>query len=317
MLLHLFRSIFASPLEKLAYSVAVMNKDKSRAASAFESINQKIIDYSTQGTLPYFVPTPTILVGSHLRGSDLHPLREIDMYLCISGEHVLFNETSSTVQLADQNDTLFAVANQDRMIQPETLFGIISQAFSVEHRVKYTHHLIGVAVFVESVQVWVNIIPALTHGNETYLVPIGHHHPGWRKASPILEKQKIDELDALHNGLLKKTIVLAQLWNEESNQLDLSSYMIEIVAVHIFMKFDTPATSLHQTVTQYFKQLPHFFTNCPDLFGYLPPLHVYTAINIDRWYIVMNRIDTFRKVIMEGEEAMVRFLRHQEKERAS
>ena len=222
--------------------------------------------------------------GSFARRTKLRPLDDIDLLLPVVGRG-----TEATVspngnytywlKIKDPDAPLAVYSDPYSYVNSTKVINAIKSELSkAKHYKKADIKKNGEAVTMELASYnWVfDIVPAVPitdgkGGAAYYLIPDGFGN--WKATDPRIDDNRINSIDAAHNGAFRQICRLLKYWNNRSVKPRLPSYYFETVVYNTFL--GGQIKSPPQAVRDFFAAAPAILSqSCPDPKGLGPNLDV-------------------------------------------
>lgn len=259
---------------------------------------------TSQNLLPPLGEGELVIAGSHYRGTDLAPLWNVDIFLLLDSSLVDIHQKGNTLNIVTQNQLLSTCIDESLHLLPHKLVSTLESLFSQKFPTKMSNSGQALKLQVERHSLEVRITPAFAW-DHSYFIPQEKSELLWRRVSPFHEKERLDKINAMHNGFVIPAIRYLKRWNEVRNNEGFRNYHVEAIAYFIFEEIPTPAKSVMEALRLYAAQMSKYIYSCPDPTGLDAPINIYLPDNIDQWYLFMNRIGDLKTAISSGEKAVV------------
>jgi hypothetical protein len=299
---------FQSPLTKLLSEITPSARENAKVDKTVQELKKQLQQWSDQQKLPPLDKNVILLVGSHYRGTDLSPLKHIDLFLLLDPQHVSIQERGNTITLTGEVPILSECTDESKHLLPKKLIGKLESVFAEQFSTKTSFSGQAIKIQFEKEKMEVRLTPAFATG-QSYVIPQEKSELLWRKVSPEKEKEKLEKVNAAHKGQIIPLIRCMKFWNESKNNECFRNFHVEATAYFIFEEIPTPVASLLEAMKLYTSQLTKYIYNCPDPTGLDAPIHAYLPDNIDQWYMFMNRIAQLKMAIESGERSVVELLK--------
>jgi hypothetical protein len=201
----------------------------------------------------------TILSGSYIRGTKPFPLNDIDLLVILDGrglhEFKWGRPTASAVRGLEFGSPVHTICDEHGFICSKRLLARFRSAIAETYPLSNVRKD-GQAINVQlSSGIGLDIVPCFEvfpagPGREYFYIPSGTQ-AGWIVTNPRLDRDASDALHAFHNRLLRPTVRLAKLWNDEQNAGRLKSYHVEVLVWRAFGT-EMPVTSLRDGLQRFF-----------------------------------------------------------------
>jgi len=202
-------------------------------------------------TFPRLYSEKDISFGSFARRTKKRELDDIDMMITLSAEGGYYNEFTDRIEIyisesayrlkalcCDNTNTLSSRKVINKLIS------LLSQVPQYE-KAEIKRNMEAATLNLKSYAWTFDLVPCFfTQKNwfnkDYYLIPDGQGY--WKKTDPRIDRNRVTEVNQLHNGNVLNVIRLMKYWNKRSTMPSMSSYLIENMILDFYYAQFTKAS---------------------------------------------------------------------------
>lgn len=177
-----------------------------------------------------------ISFGSFARRTKKRPLDDVDIMVALSAEGGVYHEFTNRIEIyvSESAFQLKALCRDDTNILNSRK--VINKIISLLDRVpqyeqaNIKRNIEAATLKLKSYPWNFDLVPCFLTTKDRlnrnyYLIPDGQGH--WKKTDPRIDRNRVTDLNQLHDGNLLNVIRLMKYWNKRATMPSMSSYLIE------------------------------------------------------------------------------------------
>lgn len=184
-----------------------------------------------------------ISFGSFARRTKKRELDDIDMMIALSAEEGVYHEFTDRIEVYVSDSTCrlkaFCWDNTDILSSRKIINKFISLLDQVPQyeKAEIKRNMEVVRLNLRSYPWAFDLVPCFfTHkdwlNKDYYLIPDGQGH--WKKTDPRIDRQRVTEINQIHDGNVLNVIRLMKYWNRRPTMPSMSSYLIENMILDLY-----------------------------------------------------------------------------------
>lgn len=192
-----------------------------------------------------------IFFGSFARRTKKRELDDIDIMIALNAEGSVYHELNDRVEIyiSESAYRLKALChdNTNTLNSRKVINSFISLLNKVPQYEKagIKRNMEAATLNLKSYYWTFDIVPCFfTHkdwqNKDYYLIPDGQGH--WKKADPRIDRQRVRDVNQIHDGNILNVIRLMKYWNRRPTMPSMSSYLIENMILDFYSTRSTKAS---------------------------------------------------------------------------
>lgn len=260
--------------------------------------------------LPGLLPSVIQPAGAMPRGTVLAPLQIVDIWLPFQDSHIFIDQSGCSIELHPQS--VLHHYTQMNVLSVYEIVESVRQVLCQSYPCQLNND--GLILLQHQDRVF-KLFVAIQHPSvaDVWAVPSQYGQNEWQLVSPQRQASMLDTLESRFGKLVRPLITLVKLWNDEQNEHELKGYHLETITYHILHNLSEtdPSTkySFPQLVDLWFQQASRYYYDCPDPLGLAKPLHTYLRDDVQKWYVLMNRLAEAQEALSKGEYQFIRYMK--------
>lgn len=218
-------------------------------------------------SFPSLYSEKDIFFGSFARRTKKRELDDIDMMIALSSEGGVYHEFINKIEIYvsesayklkalcfDNTNTLSSRKVIDKLINLLNQVPQYKKAEDIERNKE------AATLKLRSYPWTFDLVPCFftqkdCFNNDYYLIPDGQGH--WKKTDPRIDRNRVTDINILHNGNVLNAIRLMKYWNKRLTMPSMSSYLIENMILDLYSKQYTKASGYVKLEVPKFLQYLH------------------------------------------------------------
>jgi predicted nucleotidyltransferase len=248
-------------------------KSRDWLITQLESLPEKIDDF------PMLFDGMHMKFGSFARNTKIRPLDDIDLLLTfhangatyweyIHGQRYILNIPNSAtnlIKLSNDTNTLNSIKVVNKLVSS---LNNIEQYKSAD-----IHRNQEAATLKLSSYEWnFDIVPAFHTDRDFYLIPDGSGE--WKATNPIVDQNRITEINQKHDGKILQLIRTLKYWNKYAKMPTIPSYLFENMVLNYFDSKDKIEDYIDYNIKYFWYHLKSaIYNSVPDPKGFQSDLN--------------------------------------------
>lgn len=228
--------------EFLKETVNLDAEQTKKARGSRDWLFGQIASFQSDSTFPKFYPEHNIHYGSFARRTKKRPLDDIDLMICLSAQGAYYTEHSDKITITvNPESNLKAFCNDftNNLNSIKIVNKFIKKCEAVPQYSKADLKRNGAAAVLslQSYDWCFDVVPCFMTvqdigGRTYYLIPDGYGH--WRKTDPRIDRDRVQNINQIHDGNVLNVIRIIKYWNKRSTMPSVPSYLLETIILDYY-----------------------------------------------------------------------------------
>lgn len=226
-----------------------VNLDTKQTKSARKSrdwlLSQIRLFPTKDANFPKLYSEKDIFFGSFARRTKKRELDDIDIMIALSGEGGYYGEYSDRIEIYVQEsiEPLNTLCNADSNILNSRkvinkFVDLLNQVPQYENA-EIKRNLEAATLKLKSYSWNFDLVPCFFtaldwRGRDYYLIPDGDGN--WQKTDPRIDRDRVTEINQIHDGNVLNIIRLMKYWNKRRTMPSMPSYLLENMILEYYLK---------------------------------------------------------------------------------
>ena len=202
-------------------------------------------------TFPRLYSEKDIFFGSFARRTKKRELDDIDIMIALNAEGSIYHELTDRIEIyiSDSAHRLQALCydNTNILSSRKVINKLISLLNQVPQykKAEIKRDSEAAILDLQSYHWKFDLVPCFFtnkdwRNRDYYFIPDGQGH--WKKTDPRIDRQKVCDINQLHDGNILNVIRLMKYWNRRPTMPSMSSYLIENMILNFYSTHYTKAS---------------------------------------------------------------------------
>lgn len=223
--------------EFMKNSVDLDKDETTKARGSRDWLVDQILVFHTKDTkFPDIYKEKNIFYGSFSRKTKKRPLDDIDMMICMKADGCTYNEFSDKIEISVPETTTrfrdYVNEGTNVLNSRKVINAFVSKLADIPQykNADIKRTLEAATLNLQSYDWTFDIVPCFFTSEDAYkrtyyIMPDGKGN--WMKTDPRKDKERIEAINAKHNGHILKVIRAIKYWNKRPTMPTMPSYLIE------------------------------------------------------------------------------------------
>lgn len=230
--------------EFLKNSVNLDSDQTIKARASRDWLFDKIESFPNDNySFPRLFSEKNLAFGSFARRTKIRELDDIDLMICLHGEESTYYEDSDgiIIKVSDSAQRLKKLCDDDtsNLNSKKVINAFVSELNSIPQyqKAEIKRNMEAATLNLKSYPWSFDIVPCFFTkpdilNKDFYLIPNGYGK--WRKTDPRKDRDRVTEVNQLHDGNLLNIIRIIKYWNKRPTMPSMSSYLLETIIVNFY-----------------------------------------------------------------------------------
>ena len=211
--------------------------DSQSARSSRDWFVDQVHDFpGKDATFPKLYSDKDIFFGSFARRTKKRPLDDIDIMICLHGQGGNYSESSNGIEInvsesaSDLNSLCYENTNILNSRKVINKFVSLLKSVPQYEKAEIKRNQEAATIKLKSYDWNFDLVPCFFttedyFGNTYYLIPNGTGD--WKKTDPRKDRNRVQEVNKIHNGNILNAIRILKYWNRRPTMPSMGSYLLE------------------------------------------------------------------------------------------